>query len=125
MPGIGGAVLSLNDKKVYLCCGHTDMRKSINGLMTLVQSSFNLDPFNGALFAFCNRKLTLLKILEWDTDLYTMVSRKVVYLPLLYFAILIIVVLLLNVHGILFVELLLISIPCSFLFAVGILLIEE
>jgi hypothetical protein len=38
------------DKPVYLCCGYTDMKKSINGLMTLVQSSFSLDPFANALF---------------------------------------------------------------------------
>jgi transposase len=44
------------------------MRKSINGLTELVQSSFNLDPFNGCLFAFCNRRRDRLKILEWDGD---------------------------------------------------------
>ena len=61
-------MLSFGDKSVYLCCGHTDMRKSINGLMTVVKSSFKLDPFTEALFAFCNRKRDRLKILEWDGD---------------------------------------------------------
>jgi len=61
-------MLSLGDKPVYLCCGHTDMRKQINGLMTLVQSSFSLDPFSDALFVFCNKKRDRIKILEWDQD---------------------------------------------------------
>ena len=47
--------MQFGGKPVYLCCGHTDMRKSINGLMTLVQHSFSLDPFSEALFVFCNR----------------------------------------------------------------------
>jgi transposase len=61
-------MIELREKKVYLACGHTDMRKSINGLMTIVESSFKLDPFGGALFAFCNRNRDRMKILEWDGD---------------------------------------------------------
>ena len=44
------------------------MRKSINGLMILVQNSFALDPFTDGLFVFCNRARNRIKILEWDTD---------------------------------------------------------
>jgi transposase len=61
-------MLSFHNKTVYLCCGHTDMRKSINGLAELVKSSFNLDPFATAVFVFCNRNRDRVKILEWDTD---------------------------------------------------------
>lgn len=53
---------------VYLACGHTDMRKSINGLAAIVESSFKLDPFGDELFVFCNRNRDRLKILEWDGD---------------------------------------------------------
>ena len=48
-------MLSFKGKHVYLACGHTDMRKSINGLAAIVEGSFKLDLFGGALFVFCNR----------------------------------------------------------------------
>jgi len=54
--------------QVYLACGKTDMRKSINGLMAIVEGSFKLSPFDGALFVFCNGHRDRIKILEWDGD---------------------------------------------------------
>jgi len=61
-------MLNLKGKRVYLACGKTDMRKSINGLAAIVEGSFKLDPFCGALFVFCNRNRDRVKILEWDGD---------------------------------------------------------
>ena len=61
-------MLSFGKKPVYLCCGHTDMRKSINGLTILVKNSFGMDPFGEAVYVFCNRARDRIKILEWDAD---------------------------------------------------------
>lgn len=56
------------DTTVYLACGQTDMRKSINGLMMIIQETFKLDPFGEAVFVFCNRPRNRLKILRWDEN---------------------------------------------------------
>lgn len=61
-------MMNYNVKRVYLACGHTDMRKSINGLASIVEGSFKLDPFEDALFVFCNRRRDRVKILVWDAD---------------------------------------------------------
>ncbi|WP_420832553.1 IS66 family insertion sequence element accessory protein TnpB [Paenibacillus periandrae] len=52
---------------VYLACGSTDMRKSIDGLAAVVQEQFALDPFSSALFVFCNRSRD--KLIESFTPL--------------------------------------------------------
>ena len=51
---------------VYLAYGTTDLRKSIDGLVMLVEIELNLDPFEKALFVFCNRQMNRLKILHFD-----------------------------------------------------------
>jgi len=32
-------------EKVYLACGYTDLRKSIDGLVMIVENQFKLNPF--------------------------------------------------------------------------------
>ena len=54
--------------KVYIALGATDMRKSINGLSLLVEEQFELELFSGNLYAFCNRKRNIVKILCWDNN---------------------------------------------------------
>jgi len=62
--------------RVYLACGHTDLRKSIDGLATIVQEGFQLDPFSPSLFVFCNRKRDKLKILHWDHNGFWLYYRR-------------------------------------------------
>ena len=51
---------------VYLACGVTDLRKSYTGLAAIIKLKFHLDPYSRCMFAFCNRRRTLIKILQWD-----------------------------------------------------------
>lgn len=61
---------------VYLSCGYADMRKSINGLATIVQGSFQLDLFAGALFVFCNKDKNKIKVLHWDKDGFALYYKR-------------------------------------------------
>jgi len=61
-------MLMLEGKRVFLACGATDMRKSINGLSVIVEYCLKLNPYDGALFVFCNRNRDRIKILEFDVD---------------------------------------------------------
>jgi transposase len=62
--------------RVYLACGPTDMRKSIDGLAALVQVRFELDPFSSSWFVFCNKGRDKLKILRWDNNGYWLYYRR-------------------------------------------------
>jgi transposase len=63
-------------QRVYLACGVTDLRKSIDGLAALVQEGFGLDPFSPCLFVFCNRERNKLKILYWDHNGFWLFYRR-------------------------------------------------
>ena len=69
-------MLTFKGKPVYLCCGATDMRKSINGLIILVEKSFALDPYSNAVFVFSNRNRNRIKILEWDADGFWLYMKR-------------------------------------------------
>lgn len=64
------------DTKVYLAPGSTDMRKAINGLSVMVQGILELDPFSGHLFVFCNKAMTIIKILYWDRNGFCLWQKR-------------------------------------------------
>jgi transposase len=63
-------------ERIYLACGVTDMRKSIDGLAALVTHAFDLDPFSDAWFVFCNRNRDKLKLLRWDHNGFWLYYRR-------------------------------------------------
>jgi transposase len=61
-------ILSWGKVRIFVKPGPTDMRKQINGLSILVEEDLEMDPFEGNLFMFCNKKKRILKILYWDRN---------------------------------------------------------
>ncbi|MEW6426119.1 MAG: IS66 family insertion sequence element accessory protein TnpB [Bacillota bacterium] len=72
-----------NHTQVYLACGPTDMRKSIDGLAVLVKEGFNLDPFSSCLYVFCNRKRDKLKILKLSRGRDNLSYSEIIVIPTL------------------------------------------
>jgi transposase len=52
--------------KVFVAVEPCDMRRSFNGLHDAVSTRLMEDPKSGSIYAFTNKRRTLLKILYWD-----------------------------------------------------------
>ena len=62
--------------KIYLALDPCDMRKSFNGLHTVVCQRLKADPLSGSLFVFTNKRRNRLKILYWDgSGLWVLAKR--------------------------------------------------
>lgn len=63
-------------ERIYIACGYTDLRKSIDGLALIVQKSFELDPFSNSLFLFCGRRCDRIKALYWEGDGFVLLYKR-------------------------------------------------
>jgi transposase len=61
---------------IYISCGYTDLRKSIDGLALLVQKNFGLDPFGSSLFLFCGKQSDRIKALYWEGDGFVLLYKR-------------------------------------------------
>ncbi|NLO40533.1 MAG: IS66 family insertion sequence element accessory protein TnpB [Ruminiclostridium sp.] len=61
---------------VYIICGYTDLRKSIDGLAAIVKLNFGMDPFSPALFLFCGKRRDRLKALFWEGDGFVLLYKR-------------------------------------------------
>jgi transposase len=62
--------------QVYIATGSVDMRKSIDGLALIVSGRFSLNPFTGHMFAFSNRRRTVVKLLYWDRNGFCLWQKR-------------------------------------------------
>ena len=63
-------------RDIYIACGYTDMRKSIDGLAAIVQQQFRMDPFSPALFLFCGKSRDRFKALLWEGDGFLLFYKR-------------------------------------------------
>lgn len=61
---------------IYLHVLPVDFRKSINGLLAIVESELALNAFTGALFLFSNKKRDKLKCLFWDKTGFVLFYKR-------------------------------------------------
>ncbi len=61
---------------VYIACGYTDLRLGIDGLASLVESQFHLDPFSRTLFLFCGKRSDRIKALYWEGDGFVLLYKR-------------------------------------------------
>src|SRR5690554_84573 len=62
--------------RIYIACGKTDMRKSIDGLSAIVSQNFKLNPFENTLFLFCGGKRDRMKALLWEGDGFLLMYKR-------------------------------------------------
>lgn len=62
--------------KIYIACGYTDMRKSIDGLASIVQQNFQLNPFANSLFLFCGKRRERMKALYWEGNGFILLYKR-------------------------------------------------
>ena len=62
--------------RVFLACGATSMKYSIDGLTAIVKYQFKLDPFSNNLFVLCNRERNKIKVLHWQETGFTLWYKR-------------------------------------------------
>ena len=63
-------------RNIYIVTGHTDMRKSIDGLVAIIRDVFMQDPFSNSLFLFCGRRNDRIRGLTFEGDGYLLMTKR-------------------------------------------------
>ena len=64
-----------NVDAIYIVCGRTDMRKSIDGLCAIIQEQFSME-IDHALYLFCGRKCDRIKAILKEPDGIVMIYKR-------------------------------------------------
>ena len=64
-------------RKIYIAAGYTDLRRGIDGLASIIQFNFQLDPYEkDILFLFCGRRSDRIKGLVWEGDGFLLLYKR-------------------------------------------------
>ena len=62
--------------RVWLGAGVTDMRKGMDGLAAIVQTTLAENPFSGHVFVFRGKRGDLVKLLWWSGDGMNLYAKR-------------------------------------------------
>jgi len=61
---------------IYIVCGYTDMRKSIDGLCAIIQNEFSMNISRNAMYLFCGRKRDRIKAILQEPDGMVLIYKR-------------------------------------------------
>ena len=67
--------LTIEAPSILICTKPVDFRKSINGLLDIVQSDLNVDP-RSHIFIFYNRDRDKIKLLAWHKNGFALLLKR-------------------------------------------------
>lgn len=70
-------MLIIKPERLYISTANIDMRKGIDGLSSIVEQKFQLDPFGDAMFVFHNRHCDKIKLLYWDGNGFCLLYKRI------------------------------------------------
>lgn len=70
-------MLIIKPSKIYISSANVDMRKSIDGLASVVEQKFTLNPLSDMMFVFHNRHCNKIKILYWDRNGFCLLYKRI------------------------------------------------
>ena len=62
--------------QIFLSVAPVDFRKGIDGLAALCRQKFQMDPFSGAMFVFCNKSRKALRLLCYDSQGFWLCHKR-------------------------------------------------
>ena len=64
-------------QEIYIVCGFTDMRKSIDGLCNIIIDKLNVNPeCQSALYLFCGKRADRIKVLLHEPDGFVLLYKR-------------------------------------------------
>ncbi|MGM0601526.1 MAG: IS66 family insertion sequence element accessory protein TnpB [Candidatus Rifleibacteriota bacterium] len=69
-------MISASNTPVFIAINPVDMRKSINGLSSLVAGELKMNPLSDGLFVFSNRTRKIIKILYWHCNGFCLWQKR-------------------------------------------------
>ena len=61
---------------IYIVCGTTDMRKSIDSLCSIIRDKLSMNPDQSSLFLFCGKRCDRIKVLLHEPDGYVLLYKR-------------------------------------------------
>jgi transposase len=65
-----------SSNRYFLYAQPTDMRKGFDSLAGLVRSHMSRNPADGSVYVFLNKTRTLIKLLHWEGDGFTLYYKR-------------------------------------------------